>query len=77
MVGYRDFAQRVAKKYNVVGWVKNKDDGTVEIVAQGILDDLKGFIEELNSGSVLAEVTSVDVEWRTGKEHFNDFIVIY
>ena len=76
-VGYRDFVQRSAKKHSVTGWVQNKEDGTVEICAQGIPDDLKSFVEELNSGSVLAEVESVAVDWRTPEKHFDDFIVIF
>lgn len=77
MVGYRDFVQRLAKKLNLTGWVKNMDDGSVEVLAQGIPDDLKACIEELNSGSVLAKVESIAVDWRTPAEQFDDFVVIF
>lgn len=76
-VAYRDFAQRAAKKYAIVGSVRNLPDGTVEVYAQGIPDDLRDFIEELHSGSVLAEVASVGVEWRSPTKRFEDFVVIF
>jgi acylphosphatase len=76
-VAYRDFVQRWAAECGITGWVKNKEDGTVEIVAQGIPDELKRFIEALNEGSVLARVDSLAVDWRSPKEHFDDFVVIF
>lgn len=75
-VGYRDFVQRMAKERGLKGWVKNREDGTVEILAQGYPDDLKACIEALHTGSVLAKVDSVAVDWRTPKHQFDDFSVL-
>ena len=77
MVGYRDFVQRTAKKYSVTGWVQNRGNGTVEVLAQGVPDDLKACIEEFHSGSVLSQVESVAVDWRTPTKRFDDFVVIF
>ncbi len=76
-VAYRDFAQRTAHEYGLVGWVTNKDNGNVEVFAQGEPDSLKLFIEELHKGPVLAKVDSVGVDWRTPKKLIDDFIVIF
>ncbi len=76
-VGYRDFVQNAAKQHNLNGWVNNLEDGRVEVVAQGLLDNLKLFVEELNEGSVLSEVETVSIEWKTASKHFYDFVVIY
>lgn len=76
-VGYRDFAQVQAKECGITGWVKNNSDGTVSVLAQGLPDDMKRYIEELHEGSVLAKVLSVSVDWGTPKEPFSDFVVIY
>jgi len=77
MVGFRDFVQNSAKDYELTGWVKNLDDGKVEVLAQGILDNLKLFVEDMNGGSVLSEIESVGVEWGTSSKHFDEFLVIY
>lgn len=76
-VGFRDFVQRVASEYTITGWVKNNEDGTVTVLGQGMPDSLKGFIEELHEGSVLAVVSGVAVEWRTPVKLYTDFSVIF
>lgn len=76
-VNYRGFVQEAAKKHNLTGWVRNKDDGTVEVVAQGVPDDLKACIKDLHTGPVLAKVESVAVDWRSPEELFDDFSVIF
>jgi len=74
-VGFRDFVTRAAKVYGLNGFVRNKEDGTVEVCAQGVPDELKQFIEELNEGSVLAKVESVGIDWRTTRDVCTDFEV--
>lgn len=77
MVMYRDFAQRKSRDFNVVGYIRNLSDGSVEVVAQGTPDELKGFVEKLNEGSILSRVDSVSVEWRAPTERFDDFNIRY
>lgn len=77
MVMFRDFAQRKARGLEVVGWVKNLPDGTVEVVAQATPDTLKEYIATLHEGSILSRVDSVAVDWRAPSGHFDDFIIVY
>lgn len=77
MVMFRDFAQRKARGLEVVGWVKNLPDGTVEVVAQATPDTLKEYIAMLHEGSILSRVDSVAVDWRAPSGHFDDFIIVY
>ncbi|MBX2866551.1 acylphosphatase [Candidatus Kaiserbacteria bacterium] len=74
-VGYRDFVVGHAKEYGVFGWIRNNADGTVELLAQGEPDILKELVTHLNTGSSLAKVDSVAVDWKTPKKHFEDFEV--
>ena len=76
-VGFRAFVESVAREYGVTGWVRNNNEnGTVEVLMQGIPDVLKECTEMLQSGSVLSKVESVGVDWRTPKEQFDEFKVI-
>ena len=77
MVMFRDFAQRKARGLDLVGFVKNLPDGTVEVVAQGIPDALKKYIEHLHEGSILSRVESVAVDWRAPSGQFDDFVIAY
>jgi acylphosphatase len=76
-VAYRVYAQDAANNLGVMGWIKNLPDGTVEIVAQGMPDQLKEFVEYLHEGSLLSTVESVSIDWRTSKVVYDDFSIKY
>ncbi len=75
-VGYRDYIERYAREHGLFGWVRNSEDGSVEVVLQGTTDELKGSIEALNTGSPLAKIESLAIDWRTPEKHFDEFRVI-
>ncbi len=60
-VGYRDFAYRAARDLCITGWVRNRDDGKVEIHACGTLSQLDEYEGRLRMGPRLADVRSVEV----------------
>lgn len=47
-VGFRRVVLKLARKFNVSGYVENLDDGTVQIRAQGTSASLDGFLNALN-----------------------------
>ena len=48
MVLFRDFAKRKAEELDVFGWVKNLEDGSVQLVAQGEKEKLdKAMIQTM------------------------------
>ena len=61
-VGYRYFAQRVARELGVRGWARNLDDGRVEILGVGTIRQLEGFEGELRVGPPAAEVRGLVME---------------
>jgi len=77
MVMYRDFVKRKAQVLSLVGTVENKDNRSVEIIAQGDESDLRAFIEHLHKGSFLARVARVEVEWGEPTQKFQGFSIIY
>jgi acylphosphatase len=76
-VRYRTYVQESATELDLVGYVKNLTDGTVEVVAQGLPDTLKEFVEYLNEGSLLAKVESVSIDWRSARKTYQEFSVLY
>lgn len=76
-VRYRDYIQVSATALGITGWVQNLQDGTVAVCAQGMADELKGFIEHLHEGSLQAKVEGVSVDWRTTKRSNDDFSIKY
>ncbi|HEV8385826.1 MAG TPA: acylphosphatase [Candidatus Acidoferrales bacterium] len=61
-VGYRFFAQRVADRLGVAGYVKNLHDGRVEVYAIGTAEQLRSLRAELARGPRAAEVSGVSDE---------------
>ena len=46
-VGFRYTAARIAAKYELTGWVRNRPDGTVEALMQGELHKIDLCIAEI------------------------------
>lgn len=47
-VGYREEVKRIAFGLNINGWVKNLDDGTVELIAEGENKNITDFLDKIN-----------------------------
>jgi acylphosphatase len=58
-VGFRWFVQREAAELGLRGWVRNTDDGHVEIIAAGEPDVLTELKAELHKGSRGSRVDAV------------------
>jgi acylphosphatase len=59
-VGYRFFAQRAAARHQVVGFVKNLDDGRVEALAEGPASSVEAFRNELATGPRFSSVQHME-----------------
>lgn len=64
-VGYRFFAQRAAARHQIVGYVRNCPDGTVEALAEGSANSVEAFKHDLVTGpqwSVVDQVEEIVLE---------------
>ena len=61
-VGFRWWTTREAQRLGVVGWVRNREDGTVEVVASGTPEVLERFVTALGKGPGTARVEGMEVE---------------
>ena len=61
-VGFRDFAVREANQRGLKGWVRNRSDGTVEMVAAGLRGDVEAFIAVCIASPRGAKVTAFDLQ---------------
>lgn len=59
-VGFRAFARRAALDLDLVGWVRNAADGTVELAAAGPVQALDAFRQALHQGPPFSRVDAVD-----------------
>ncbi len=59
-VGFRFFAQRAAARHQIVGYVKNLDDGRVEALAEGPARNVEAFKHELTTGPRFSSVDHIE-----------------
>jgi acylphosphatase len=60
-VGFRWFVRAEARPLEIVGWVKNREDGAVEGVVEGRDDAIDALMACLEVGPPSAIVTNVDI----------------
>lgn len=61
-VGYRIWAERTALALGIRGWVRNRRDGSVELLATGAEDALAGFVAACREGPRAAVVADIAIE---------------
>ena len=61
-VGYRVFVQRLAEELELQGYVRNRQDGRVEVMAIGEPEKLRLLRKELKKGPMMAQVSEVREE---------------
>lgn len=72
-VFFRATAQREARQNGLTGWVKNRRDGSVELVVEGEEDAVKDFLNWAQAGPSTARVDKVETKWRSYTGEFSDF----
>lgn len=75
-VFFRATAQREARRLGIAGWVKNRGDASVEMLAEGEEDELKELISWAHKGPSAARVERVEVRWRSYSGEFPDFRIV-
>ncbi len=74
-VGFRYFVQDWAASLGVNGWVRNRWEGSVEVLAEGDRPSLEKLLAALQRGPRAANVTAVHEEWKPPTGEFHDFRV--
>ena len=60
-VFYRGWTVEQARALGLAGWVRNRSDGTVELIASGEAAAIDALIERLRQGPPAARVDRIDV----------------
>ena len=59
-VGFRDWVVRHGKALGLIGWVRNRTDGRVEVLIIGNSDASTALIDKCREGPALARVDHVE-----------------
>ena len=72
-VGFRYFVAKSAGELGATGWVRNRWDGSVEVLAEGREDALNVLLDAVRRGPRGANVTEVQAEWGEAAGSFSSF----
>ena len=75
-VFFRMETKHAAESFGVFGWVRNRNDGTVEAVFEGDKESVGSILKWCKKGPPLAKVKKVDVKWKDYKDEFKGFEII-
>lgn len=76
-VSFRYFVSQVALNLNVTGWVRNRYDGSVEVLAEGNRSALDKLLVEIRKGPPTSVVTGLKHEWQPASNEFSDFDILH
>ena len=75
MVGFRYFTVHHALSLGITGYVRNRVDGSLEVVASGSPGALKDLYTSVSTGPPLAQVEHIEVQEMEKSEHFTTFSI--
>ena len=76
-VFFRVETQHAAERFGVLGWVRNKPDGTVEAVFEGEQQRVDAVLTWCKKGPNMARVENVEVQWLDYTGEFKSFDITY
>ena len=72
-VGFRYFVLDTATSLNLTGWVRNRRNGDVEVLAEGPRPDLEALLRRLSRGPTSSYVEDVKHRWGAANGEFERF----
>ncbi|MFA7255381.1 MAG: acylphosphatase [Candidatus Omnitrophota bacterium] len=76
-VGFRFTAERLARRFPVTGFVRNLDDGRVEVTAEGEEPSLVEFLSALRESGMKDYIRDVEAHWSAAQGCFKGFGIAY
>jgi acylphosphatase len=73
---FRASTQREARRLGLGGWVRNRSDGSVEIVAEGEETSIRELHGWAQKGPSAARVDRVDTRWKSYSGEYADFRIV-
>ena len=74
-VGFRFFVEDAARRERILGYVRNRHDGGVEVVAEGDADAMERFEMAVRRGPSGARVDDVETTDTGASNRFTSFTV--
>ena len=74
-VGFRFTAERLARRFPVFGFVRNLEDGRVEVTAEGEEKSLTEFLTAIRESGMKNYIRDVEAHWSEAEGCFSRFSI--
>ena len=72
-VGFRYTVKSVAAGFELTGAVRNLPDGRVEMLAEGLREELESFLQAVRESGLDHFIKKEDVNWSEAKNEYRGF----
>ena len=72
-VGFRYTAKTVATGYEITGVIRNLPDGQVELVVEGLPEELEAYLAGLRDAGLAGFIRGEVLSWSDAKNEFKGF----
>lgn len=76
-VFFRDAVKKQAQELNITGYVKNLEDGSVEMIAYGKKAVIEELLNQISKYPGFAKITSMEKEYIENTQVFETFEIKY
>lgn len=76
-VGFRYTADKLARHFEVSGYVRNLKNGQVQIIAEGEETVLLDFLKAVRESSMEPLIRNIEVQWKEAEGNFPSFGIAY
>jgi acylphosphatase len=74
-VGFRFATREIAKRFAVTGFVKNEEDGSVTLVAEGEDAELQEFFRAVRESQLAPYITDMKTRWGNHEGRWKTFSI--
>lgn len=75
-VGFRYFVYDLAQARALTGWVRNRHNGEVEVLAEGSRTNLEDLLNHIRRGPSRSMVTEVKFDWSEASNLYDKFSLL-
>jgi acylphosphatase len=75
-VGFRYTAKTVATGFDLTGTVRNLPDGRVELVAEGLKEELEAFRQAIRDSGLQHFIQKEEIVWSEAQNSFRGFEIV-
>ncbi|MDD2707941.1 MAG: acylphosphatase [Verrucomicrobiae bacterium] len=76
-VGFRYTCRQLVNEFMLTGYVKNLEDGRVELGLEGEKPEIDGYLEELEKSGLKSFIRQRTIDWQPATGEWHHFRIVH